>query len=262
MLGWLTFGALLWGRWRYGWRGSVALRWIIAGTPLRVSRLPRQQIRARGPARALMDDISLSTLGAALAVLLATSGFFSIAETAMMAVNRYRLKHRAQRGAARRQLALALLAQDRHAARRDPARQHAGRSRRRDADSGDHRSACSARASSRWRSAPSPFPSASSSSPRSRPRSWAQRTPIASRRSSAYILAPMLKVAKPVVWFVNLFVQGLLQVAAHTGRCRCRDDAHAGGAPLARARGPVLPRQAPRDARQPSRPRGGDASTT
>ena len=31
-LGWLTFGALLWGRWRYGWRGRVALRWIIAGT--------------------------------------------------------------------------------------------------------------------------------------------------------------------------------------------------------------------------------------
>ncbi|MBK7794171.1 MAG: cytochrome c biogenesis protein CcsA [Betaproteobacteria bacterium] len=32
ILGWLTFGALLWGRWRYGWRGRVALRWILAGT--------------------------------------------------------------------------------------------------------------------------------------------------------------------------------------------------------------------------------------
>jgi ABC-type uncharacterized transport system permease subunit len=32
VLGWLTFGALLWGRWRYGWRGRIALRWIIAGT--------------------------------------------------------------------------------------------------------------------------------------------------------------------------------------------------------------------------------------
>jgi ABC-type uncharacterized transport system permease subunit len=32
LLGWMTFGALLWGRWRYGWRGRVALRWIIAGT--------------------------------------------------------------------------------------------------------------------------------------------------------------------------------------------------------------------------------------
>jgi Mg2+/Co2+ transporter CorB len=33
-----------------------------------------------------------------LAVLLVTSAFFSLAETAMMAVNRYRLRHRAQRG--------------------------------------------------------------------------------------------------------------------------------------------------------------------
>jgi ABC-type uncharacterized transport system permease subunit len=32
LLGWFTFGGLLWGRWRYGWRGRVALRWILAGT--------------------------------------------------------------------------------------------------------------------------------------------------------------------------------------------------------------------------------------
>lgn len=32
LLGWLTFGALLVGRWRYGWRGRVALRWIVVGT--------------------------------------------------------------------------------------------------------------------------------------------------------------------------------------------------------------------------------------
>ena len=56
-----------------------------------------------------MDDVPLSTLGAALVVCLATSGFFSIAETAMMAVNRYRLKHRAQRGERGAKLALALL---------------------------------------------------------------------------------------------------------------------------------------------------------
>ena len=40
-----------------------------------------------------MDDIRLSWLFAALAVLLLLSAFFSIAETAMMAINRYRLKH-------------------------------------------------------------------------------------------------------------------------------------------------------------------------
>jgi ABC-type uncharacterized transport system permease subunit len=32
--GWLTFGALLVGRWRYGWRGRRALYWILAGTGL------------------------------------------------------------------------------------------------------------------------------------------------------------------------------------------------------------------------------------
>ena len=32
VLGWVTFGGLLWGRRRYGWRGRVALRWILAGT--------------------------------------------------------------------------------------------------------------------------------------------------------------------------------------------------------------------------------------
>jgi ABC-type uncharacterized transport system permease subunit len=31
---WLVFGALCVGRWRYGWRGRKALRWILAGTAL------------------------------------------------------------------------------------------------------------------------------------------------------------------------------------------------------------------------------------
>jgi ABC-type uncharacterized transport system permease subunit len=34
MLAWLTFGALLAGRWRFGWRGRRALTWILAGTVL------------------------------------------------------------------------------------------------------------------------------------------------------------------------------------------------------------------------------------
>ena len=49
-----------------------------------------------------MDVTSTSTLMIALAVLLVLSGFFSLAETAMMAANRLRLKHRAQRGSDRR----------------------------------------------------------------------------------------------------------------------------------------------------------------
>jgi len=32
VLAWLTFGALLAGRWRFGWRGRKALHWILAGT--------------------------------------------------------------------------------------------------------------------------------------------------------------------------------------------------------------------------------------
>ena len=58
-----------------------------------------------------MDDIPLGTLTLALIVLLVIAGFFSIAETAMMAANRYRLKHRAQRGARGARIAMSLLGQ-------------------------------------------------------------------------------------------------------------------------------------------------------
>ena len=34
VLGWLVFGGLLVGRYRYGWRGRVALRWILVGSVL------------------------------------------------------------------------------------------------------------------------------------------------------------------------------------------------------------------------------------
>ncbi|HVE49893.1 MAG TPA: cytochrome c biogenesis protein CcsA [Casimicrobiaceae bacterium] len=36
ILAWLTFGALILGRWRFGWRGRKALHWIGAGTALLV----------------------------------------------------------------------------------------------------------------------------------------------------------------------------------------------------------------------------------
>ena len=56
-----------------------------------------------------MDEVPLPLQFAVLAVLLIFSGFFSMAETAMMATNRHRLRHMAgknRRGAA---LALTLL---------------------------------------------------------------------------------------------------------------------------------------------------------
>ncbi len=56
-----------------------------------------------------MDDIPLSTQFVLLAVLLVASGFFSMAETAMMASNRHRLRHLAGDGHRGAQLATQLL---------------------------------------------------------------------------------------------------------------------------------------------------------
>ena len=57
-----------------------------------------------------MADVPLSALLGALLLLLICSGIFSGAETAMMAANRYRLRHAAQNGEMGAKLALALLA--------------------------------------------------------------------------------------------------------------------------------------------------------
>jgi Mg2+/Co2+ transporter CorB len=57
-----------------------------------------------------LDDIPVSTQAAVLGVLLILSGFFAMAETAMMASNRYRLRALAQSGHRGARLALALLA--------------------------------------------------------------------------------------------------------------------------------------------------------
>ncbi|MHB1291928.1 MAG: HlyC/CorC family transporter [Sulfuricella sp.] len=56
-----------------------------------------------------MDDISTSLLLATLLLLLIGSGFFSIAEISMMALNRYRLKHMAKRGHRGAKLTMQLL---------------------------------------------------------------------------------------------------------------------------------------------------------
>ncbi len=56
-----------------------------------------------------MDQVPLSALLMTLVVLLAASAFFSLSETAMMASNRFRLRHLAQSGHRGAQLALDLL---------------------------------------------------------------------------------------------------------------------------------------------------------
>ena len=57
----------------------------------------------------MTDAVPLRWLFAALAVLLAVSGFFSMSETCMMALNRYRLKHLVREGNTGARLATALL---------------------------------------------------------------------------------------------------------------------------------------------------------
>lgn len=56
-----------------------------------------------------MDELPLSTQFTALALLLVLSGFFSMAETAMMASNRIRLRHQAKEGHRGARLAMTLL---------------------------------------------------------------------------------------------------------------------------------------------------------
>jgi Mg2+/Co2+ transporter CorB len=56
-----------------------------------------------------VESIPLSALFTILGVLLVLSGFFSMSETAMMAANRYRLRHQAQEGHRGAKLAVALL---------------------------------------------------------------------------------------------------------------------------------------------------------
>jgi Mg2+/Co2+ transporter CorB len=158
-----------------------------------------------------LDDIPLGTLALALIVLLVTSGFFSIAETAMMAANRYRLKHQAQRGARGAKLAQALLAQtDRllgvillgnnliNAA------------------SATIASIITVRlfGQGEWALALGTVAVTflilvfSEITPKVVGAAYADRlAPLVS-----YVLAPLLRFARPVVWFVNLFVQGLLKL--------------------------------------------------
>ena len=58
----------------------------------------------------MTDTISIHWLFIALAVLLASSGFFSMSETCMMSLNRYRLRHLEKQGSRGARLASALLA--------------------------------------------------------------------------------------------------------------------------------------------------------
>ncbi|HEY5307327.1 MAG TPA: CNNM domain-containing protein [Casimicrobiaceae bacterium] len=158
-----------------------------------------------------MDDIPLSTLGIALVVLLLLSAFFSIAETAMMASNRYRLKHRAQRGERGAKLAQSLLAQlDKllgvillgNTLVAAAAATITAVITKRLFGEGELALAAGTVAIS---FAILVF---SEITPKVVGAAHADRiAPFVS-----FALAPLLKVAAPIVWFVNLFVQGLLKL--------------------------------------------------
>src|SRR5215471_552125 len=158
-----------------------------------------------------MSEFSLNALLIALAVLLVVSGFFSIAETAMMAVNRYRLRHRAKKGVRGAKLALSLLAQtDKllgvillgNTIVAAAAATLAAVITKRLFGEGELALALSTIAIS---FALLVF---SEITPKVIGATHADRlAPLVS-----FVLAPMLKVTRPIVWFVNLFVQGLLKL--------------------------------------------------
>ena len=157
-----------------------------------------------------MDDISLRALAVALAVLLAIAAFFSIAETAMMAVNRYRLKHRARKGERGARLTLQLL---------DKTDKLLGvillGNTLVNAGAATLTAVITKRLFGEGEVALGLGTLAiafailvfSEITPKVVGAAHADR--IAAPVS--FVLAPMLKAATPVVWFVNLFVQGLLK---------------------------------------------------
>jgi Mg2+/Co2+ transporter CorB len=158
-----------------------------------------------------LDDIPLRTLLIALAVSLVLAGFFSMAETAMMAVNRYRLRHRAKSGQRGAKLAVALLAQTDqllgvillgNTLIAAGAATLTAIITKRLFGEGEVTLALGTIAIS------FSLLIFSEITPKVIGAAYADKlAPVVS-----YILTPLLKLMTPVVWFVNLFVQGLLKI--------------------------------------------------
>ena len=169
-----------------------------------------------------MDDIRLSSLFAALAALLLASAFSSMAETAMMAVNRYRLRHRAKEGSRGAKLTLSLLVRtDKllgvillvNTLVNAAAATLTAVITKRLFGEGQIALALGTAAISFTLLVFTEI------TPKVIGAAHADRiAPYAS-----FLLAPLLRLATPVVWFVNLFVQGLLGLL----RIRPGDATHA-----------------------------------
>ena len=156
-----------------------------------------------------MDDIPLSVLLAVLALILVVSGFFSIAETSMMALNRYRLKYLVKRGNRGAKLTAQLL---------DKTDKLLGvillGSNLLNAASATLVTVITVRLLGESEfaltigtlSVTFAILVFSEITPKVMGAAYPERIAI----PSSYILAPLLKLFYPVVWFVNLFVKLLL----------------------------------------------------
>jgi Mg2+/Co2+ transporter CorB len=158
-----------------------------------------------------VEEIPLATLFVALLILLVASAFFSVSETSVMALNRYRLRHLAQKGHRGARLVSELLARtDRflgvvllgnnvlNAASAllvgEIARRYMGAS---------ELALVIATAAAAF--AILVF---SEITPKVVGAAYPERIAL----PASYVLGPLLRLARPVVWFVNLFVQGLLRL--------------------------------------------------
>jgi Mg2+/Co2+ transporter CorB len=159
----------------------------------------------------MSDKIPLSWLFAALAVMLLVAGFFSIAETSMMALNRNRLKHLVREGRRSARLTQALLDRtDRllgvillgnNLVNAGSAVLVAEMSIRLFGE-GEYTLMIATGLVTFFILVFSEIT----------PKVIGATFPEAIALPSAYVLTPLLRVAYPVVWFVNLFVQGLLRI--------------------------------------------------
>jgi Mg2+/Co2+ transporter CorB len=158
-----------------------------------------------------MDDIPSSALFVALLVLLITSAFFSISETSMLALNRYRLRHLVQQrhrgarlasellGATDKFLGVVLLGNNVINAAAallvgEIARRHLGDS---------ELTLVIATAAAAF--AILVFSEIT-------PKIVGAAYPESIALRASHVLTPLLKLTRPFVWFVNLFVQALLRM--------------------------------------------------
>jgi Mg2+/Co2+ transporter CorB len=158
-----------------------------------------------------MEDIPLSTLFIVLLVLLVTSAFFSISETSMMALNRYRLRHLVQHKHRGARLASDLLAStDKflgvvllgNNVVNAAAALLVGEIVRRLLGDSEFALVIATAA------AAFAILVFSEITPKVIGATYPERIAL----PASYVLTPLLKVARPFVWFVNLFVQALLRL--------------------------------------------------